>query len=309
MSIPVNYEGLREYNTFKKVAGRVSNDENVIYYMRALYQRIISGTNFKLPDSWKQGRRYFKNVLFSEGFIGVFDTPKYGIIPQICAPSGYGLFLQPTELLCAQPLVQMTGTIGKDCEIIHLTNDWRGVWDICEHYASRLATAAVSLDVSLVNSRVSFLGAAKNKAANETLKLLYEGISAGEPFKTYDKATLKDDDLKDTDPIWIYQQKVKENYITNDIIDAINEILRLFDNEVGILALPDKKERMIIDEVTTQNDDATARASSWFEELSESIENVNNLFGLDIGFSMRYGGNDHAYNYNDENNINRTPAE
>ena len=297
MKIPANFESLNEYNSMRSVAGRVQNDINTQYYMRALYQRLISGTTFKLPKAWSQGARYFKNVLFSLGFIGVIKTDEYGIIPQICTPKGYGLFLQPTEILVAQPLVNFTGTIGEDCEIIHLTNDWLGVWDIVEHFAIRLSVAITSVDVSLVNSRVSILAAAKNKSASETLKFLYEKISAGEPFGVYDKAIKEEGiDGKD-DPIWTFSQDVKNNYITDKLLENVDTILRQFDNEIGILAMNDKKERMITDEVSAINDDACARATSWEQNLTESFDRVNALFPeLNLSFTIKYGGESHEYN-------------
>lgn len=298
--IPTNYEGLNIYNSMRSVAGKVCNDVNTAYYMRALYQRILSGARFDLPESptWRKARRYFKNVLYSMGFIGVIDTPKYGVIPQICAFSGYGLFLQPTEMLVNQPLVEFTGTIGENCEVIHLTPDWKGVWDICEHYAIRLSTAIASVDVSLINSRISFLAGAKNKAAAETLKYLYEAISAGEPFKVYDKKLLKSEGMDEKDvPIWTYHQDVANNYITDKLLADMDTLLQQFDNEVGILAIGDKKERRITDEVQMIADDTCARASTWFESLSDSFDDVNRLFPeLKLGFTFKYGGEKHVYN-------------
>lgn len=303
--IPQDFEGLNTYNSMRSVAGRVQNDLNTSYYMRALYQRILSGATFKLPDSWEKGRRYFKNVLFTEGFIGVIKTAQYGIIPQICAPRGYGIFLQPTELMVAQPLVEFEGKIGEDCEIIHLTNDWLGVWDIVEHYAIRLSVAITSVDVSLMNERISLLAAAKNKAASETLKYLYERISAGEPFSVYDKHLKTDSFDGSEDPIWTYSQDVGQNYITDKLLNDMDTILRQFDNEVGILAMNGKKERMITDEIEAINDDACARASSWFENLTDSFNRVNKLFPeLGLSFTFRYGGETHEYNAETDFNRN-----
>lgn len=296
-SIPQTFEGLNLYNSMRSVAGRVQNDLNTTYYMRSLYQRLISGVTFDLPEEWTQGKRYFKNVLFCNGFIGIIETNDYGVIPQICAPRGYGLFLQPTHLLVNQPLVSnYEGQIGRDCEVINLTNDWMGVWDIVEHYAIRLSTAITSVDVSLVNSRVSILAAAKSKSASETLKYLYEGIAAGEPFRVFDKEIKTQDINGEEEPIWTYAQNVKDNYITDKLLGDINTILQQFDNEVGILALGDKKERMITDEVNAQNDDSCARASSWFENLTDSFDRVNKLFPeLNLSFTFKYGGEDHVY--------------
>lgn len=305
ISIPADYEGLNVYNSMRSVAGRVQNDLNTAFYMRALYQRVLAGTTFKLPKSWRRSKRYFKNVLFSLGFIGVIDTPKYGVIPQICTFSGYGLYLQPVKMLVSQPLVNFEGTIGEDCELIHLCGDFRGVWDIVEHFAIRLSVAITSVDCALMNERISFLAAAKSKQASETLKFLYEKISAGEPFAVYDKA-IKTDSLDDSEePIWTYSQDVASQYISDKLLADIDTILMQFDREIGIAAVGEKKERMLTDEIALQQDDACARASTWFENLSDSFDLVNELFpDLGLSFTMKYGGE--AHEYNAENVANRT---
>lgn len=296
MNIPQDYEGLNVYNSMRSVAGRVQNDLNTSFYMRALYQRAIAGTTFKLPQEWMRAKRYFKNVLYCLGFIGVIDTPEYGIIPQICSFSGYGLFRQPTNMIVAQPLVQFEGKIGENCELIHLCGDYQGIWDIVEHYAIRLSIAITSLDCALMNERISFLSAAKSKQAADTLKFLYEKISAGEPFAVYDKAIKSESIDGEEDPIWTYSQDVQSQYISDKLLADIDTILKQFDHEVGVAAVGEKKERMITDEVNTQIADTCARSDTWFENLSDSFDLVNSLFpSLDLSFTMNYGGEAHEY--------------
>ena len=195
----VEYEGLRGYNSYdglRSVNGLVENDLTTAYFMRSLYQRLYAGLKIVTPPLWN--KNYFKNVLFGEGFIGVIKSPEYGIIPQICAPTGErGIYLQPTQILVSQPLVQFTGTIGTDCEIIRLTPDWRGVFDIIEHFAVRMAIAVTSYDVGMINNRAAFMAAGKNKSAVETIKQLYEDLTKGKPLLVCDKA-LKDDGLDES---------------------------------------------------------------------------------------------------------------
>ena len=297
ISIPTDYEGLNTYNSMRSVAGRVQNDLNTSFYMRALYQRVLAGTSFKLPKSWRRAKRYFKNVLFSLGFIGVIKTDKYGIIPQICTFNGYGLYLQPTDMIVSQPLVQFNGVIGEDCELIHLCGDYRGIWDIVEHFAIRLSVAITSLDCALMNERISLLAAGKSKQASETLKFLYEKISAGEPFAVYDKAIKTDSLNDDADPIWTFSQDVASQYISDKLLADIDTILMQFDKEIGIAAVGEKKERMLTDEISMQNEDACARSSTWFENLSDSFDLCNELFPeLELSFTMKYGGETHEYN-------------
>lgn len=297
ISIPTDYEGLNTYDSMRSVAGRVQNDLNTRYYMRALYQRALAGIQFVLPEDWKKGKRYFKNVLYNLGYIGIVKTAEYGIQPQICTFSGYGLYLQPTKILVNQPLLHFEGTIGEDCELIHLTGDYRGIWDIIEHYAIRMSLAITSVDCALVNERLSLLAAGKNKAASETLKYLFERISAGEPFSVYDKATLKGEGLNEEDPIWTYSQDVANQYVSDKLLADIDTILQQFDREIGIAAVGEKKERMITDEVNIQIQDSCARSETWFECLSDSFDATNKLFPeLNLSFTMNYGGEKHEYN-------------
>lgn len=301
--IPCDYEGLNAYSSMRSVAGRVQNDLNTAFYMRALYQRTLAGTRFKLPKSWRRAKRYFKNVLFSQGFIGVAKTPKYGIIPQICTFSGYGLFLQPTNMIISQPLVQFEGEIGTDCELIMLCGDYKGIWDIVEHFAIRLSIAITSVDCALINERLSVLAAGKSKQAAETLEFLYEKISAGEPFAVYDKAIKSDSIDGNDEPIWTFSQDVANQYISDKLLADIDTILMQFDKEIGIAAVGEKKERMIEDEIAMQNEDACARSSTWFECLSDTFELTNELFpDLDLGFEMKYGGESYVYNATNDTN-------
>ena len=53
-----------------------------------------------------------------------------------------------------------------------------------------------------------------------------------------------------------------------------------------------------------QNEDACARSSTWFENLSDSFDLVNELFpDLGLSFTMKYGGE--TYEYNATSDINR----
>ena len=291
------YEGLHGYNVYngtRSVRGTVENDLTTRYCMRSLYQRVYAGFRPKNPAFWNE--RYFKNVLLTDGFLTIFKTDMYGIVPQISTPTGKrGLFLEPTEMLVSQPLVKQTSEIGKTCEVIHLTPDWCGVWDIIEHWGLRLSMAFTSLDVALINCRAALIGAGKNKSATETIKALYEKLSAGESLLVYDKA-LKTDSLDDSDPLWTLAVDVKNNYIVDKLLKDIQTIVEEFDREIGIAAIGEKKERMITDEVSQLTADSVARSECWFECLSRSYDRVNALFPeLDLSFEMTYGGETHVY--------------
>ena len=288
------FESINLYNGTRSPSGTVEYDLTSSYFFRSLYQRALSNFNFKLPDSWNMG--YFKNVLFGMGYIGVIKTSNYGIIPQICNPYGYGIYLQPTNLRVAQPLITFDGVIGDDCEIIKLTPDYTGILDIIEHYANKLSKCWTSVEVSLINSRVGMIAFPKNKNAAEALKYLVERLTAGEPLVCGDKV-LKEG-LEEGDPLFTYFGEPSKNYITDKLLNDFTTILNSFDREIGIPIVSSKKERMIESEVDALISDSGSRIDTWKESLNNSINNVNRLFNLNISFTVR--GDEYVERKNDD---------
>lgn len=281
----MSYECINAYTGTYSPTGTVQYDQTTAYFWRGLYHRLMSIIDFKLPTGWN--KNYFKNVLFGVGYIGIIDTAQYGIIPQICTVSGYGIYLQPTKVLVAQPLVKFEGRRGENCEVIHLTPDWLGVLDIVDHYAYELATAYTSVNVSLVNSRAGFLAYAKNKNALETIKVIAEKLSAGEPLVVADKA-LKTDDINGDEPLFTMAYDPARNYITDKLLTDMSTIINEFDREIGIPIVDDKKERRIVSEVEALTSDAGTRLDVWKDCLQESIDMVKEVFpSVSISFEVK----------------------
>lgn len=282
---PLEYEAINQYNGTISPTGTVQCDQTTAYFWRCLYHRLMSVIKFQIPQEWNYN--YFQNILFGRGFIGIIKTAEYGIIPQICTVSGYGLYLQPKRVLVAQPLVKFEGTRGEDCEIIKLTPDWLGVLDIVDHYAYELATAYTSVNVSLINSRLGFLAYAKNKNAAETLKLVTEKLTSGDPVVIVDK-WVKDNELNGDEQIFTTAFNPAQNYITDKLLENMATIINEFDREIGIPVIDDKRERRIEAEVNSMVSDAGCRIDVWKTCLDESIRDVKQVFPeLSITYSVR----------------------
>lgn len=301
MNEPIMYEGLNLYNGTLSPTGTAQNDLTTRYFWRGLYHRLMSVIKFHIPQEWNYN--YFQNVLFGQGFIGIIRTPEYGIIPQICTVSGYGLYLQPKTVLVAQPLVKFTGERGADCEIIKLTPDWLGVLDIVDHYAYELAAVYTSVNVSLINSRLGFLAYAKNKQAAETLKVIAEKLTSGEPVVVVDKYLKNTDELGNNDPIFTSAFNPAQNYITDKLLENMASIINEFDREIGLPVIDDKKERRIEAEVSSMVSDAGCRMDVWKTSLDVSIRDVKAVFPeLDISYDVR-GVEDESYKQNDNDRV------
>lgn len=284
--MPYDYEFINQYEGTRTPTGEVEFDLTTNYFFRSLYQRALSVIKFDLPSEWN--KRYFKNVLFGCGFIGIVRTAKFGIVPQISNLSGYGLYLQPTKLLIAQPFVQFEGEIGDNCAVIKLTPDYKGITDIVEHYALQLSKCCTSINVSLVNSRLSLLAYAKTKQGAETLKVILEKISSGDPAVVVDKI-VKGDNLDGTESIFTTAFDPARNYITDKLLTDFTTILNSFDREIGIPVIDEKKERRIESEISTIISDSGTRLETWKECLDESIEDCKKVFPeLNISYKTQF---------------------
>lgn len=284
--MPYDYEFINQYEGTRTPTGEVEFDLTTSYFFRSLYQRALSVIKFDLPSEWN--KRYFKNVLFGCGYIGIVKTAKFGVVPQIANVSGYGLYLQPTRLLVAQPFVQFEGDIGENCAVIKLTPDYKGITDIVEHYALQLSKCCTSVNVSLVNSRLSLLAYAKTKQGAETLKVILEKISSGDPAVVVDKI-VKGDNLDGTESIFTTAFDPARNYITDKLLTDFTTILNAFDREIGIPVIDEKKERRIESEISTIISDSGTRLETWKECLDESIEDCKKVFPeLNISYKTQF---------------------
>lgn len=289
-NIPASYDYINAYNhQYAPSTIHVKETGLSWYFKRYLIQKIISVFKFEgIPETW--AKDYFLYTLFVFGYCAVINTNKYGVIPQHCTLSGYNIFYRPNRAIITNPLFSKTieAQIGKDCELIRMAPDWCGVWDIVEYYADLMALTSETVAVNLINSKFSYVFAAEDKASAESLKKLYDQIASGEPAAFADKKLFTDDG----DPSWyLFVQNLKQNYIAGDLLEDLAKIDSRFNTEIGIPNVNIAKSSGVGEaEVMANNIDTHSKAALWLETIKDSLEKVNEMFGLDITVSMRFTG-------------------
>lgn len=295
MYTPLNYDQINA------VAGHYSpalvksyNNLQFNYWERALYQRIASVIKVEgLPEEWTGSRRdFFFYCLYRFGYVGIFKTPEFGLSFQPCTLSGYDFYYQPKRILVSNPLLSRQFEIGESCELLKLTPDFRGVFDIIVYFAEKLASLDGAISQSIINSRFAYLIAAKNKSAAEAAKLIFDKINAGEPMAVFDKSMLLPDDPNsaDSSPIQFIERTMTDKaYLTTDQLADMQTILNNFDAEIGIPSVPyQKKERLVTDEANMRQADSTARAKTWIDCLNDSAARINKMFGTSLNFYLTF---------------------
>lgn len=271
------------YNYMNSVEGcinpsttHVSNTPLSRYFQRYLLQKAMSRFDFTLPESWAEN--YFMYTLFVRGFLTVFKTDIYGVIPQHCTLSGYNVFYQPSECLVANPLIDRTVElkIGANCELITLQPDYHGVMDIVVYHADLMALASVVMGTNLLNSRLSFVFGAKNQATAESFKKAVDKLYSGDTMIVVDKLLLENDG----NPVWQYfNNDLKRNFITPELLDVLRNIELSFDRAVGIPTMNEqKKERQLVDEINSNNFETETLVLMWNRNIKGCIERVTSMF-------------------------------
>lgn len=287
LGIPVYYDHINVQNSIIQPSTvHVKNTGLTYYFQRYLLQRIISVYKWKLPPEWAEN--YFEYVLYCWGYIAVFETDKFGVIPQACGLSGYDVMYQPTNAIITNPLLTgiLQPRINKECTIIRLQPDWGGVMDIVNFFAELMALCAEGVAVNLLNSKLSYVFFAENKASAESFKKLFDNIASGEPAAVIDKDLRNEDGSLNWE---MFNQDLKSTYLVPDMLSDMRKIVEMFDTKIGIPnANTDKRERLNTDEVNSNNVDTVSLADLWLTELKKCCKKTRVLFGIDIDVDYRF---------------------
>lgn len=287
--MPVLYDYNNAYNgQINPSTVHVTNTGLQWYFKRYLLQKAMAVFEWTLPESWN--RDYFLYVLYCWGFIGVVNTDKFGVICQGAALKGYGVYYQPTHLVIANPLLTgiLEPEIGTQAALIKLQPDYRGVMDRINFYADMLALSAETAGVDLVNSRLAYVFGAQNKQQAESFKKMFDGIASGQPAQFIDKSLFNEDGT----PNWLlFNQNIKNTYIAGDILDDMRKWELKFDTDFGINnSSIEKKERMLVDEVNSNNEEIRLWSDLALEQLRKGCAEARRLFGINIDVKYRLKG-------------------
>lgn len=286
MPIPFNIENIVA-SSYTPRGVIKTNNASFRFFSRYLWEKILSVFVFDLPPTF--GKELFLNALFANGVVTIVPTAKYGLLAQWGVYGGYNVNYQPRYMLFSNPLLpELSGrelVIGKDCAVIRLTEDWLGVVDLVAFYAGKMALATQAIDVNLINSKLAYVFAAKDKTQAQSFKKLMDTINNGETSVVVDKSLFAEDGSAN----WqAFQQNLKQTYIVTELLNDCAKIEDEFNTRIGIPnANTEKRERLISDEVNANNVETSILAAGWLENIREGCDTVREMYGATIKVDWR----------------------
>lgn len=291
--MPYSYEMINLFNSsYSPSTLHTKNTQMFMFFKKYLLEKVMSVFEFELPEMWD--KNYFLYSLFLNGYLAIVNTDKFGVICQHCGLRGYNIYYNPTHAVIVNPLLTgiLEPKIGTQCSLIRLQPNYSGVSDIVNYYADNMAMTAETCEMNIMNSKLSFLFAVRGKSQAESMKKILDRVMGGELGVFYDeKLKMGNNNI----PLDFFNNDLKKNFIAPELQDTLRRWEEMFCNEVGIPNIrSDKKERMIVDEVNSNNIECFTKAELWLETLKEGVEQTNKMFNLDLGVKLRHnegGGN------------------
>lgn len=258
-----------------------------LYYKERLLRRVMSVIKIEnCPEDWDD--EWFKKHLLLTGYMCIGDTASYGVIPMRCTFHGINIYDRPTTCTISNHKIHnLNLEIDKKCVLVHLQNNYQGVYPLINIYAQKLASIDAGIEVNIMNTKAAWMFDCDGKAQEETAKKIYDDITSGRPA-VFARANTNGN-LNSDGKIGITMLNVKNTYIADSLQDAKRQVMYEFLTEIGINnANVDKKERVNTLEVEANDDELKNSVDDWKENLEKQFAKVNKMFSLNIKVSFPY---------------------
>lgn len=256
------------------------NNQTYIDYLERMKKICLSMFEWEnLPES--MNARFLEMCLYYNGQGAMLYDDDYGYINTMASDGGYiNIYGLPTEVTCysyrfnQRRSLYMTDTgeeKGKECILVMNNYERIPTQAMVTLFAYRLAEAQRTADVNIKAQRTPVLITTDQKQYF-TLKKMYEEYDGNTPAIFADKNVISPDALK--------ALKTEAPFIVNDIMEYKREIWNEFLTTLGISNLSEKRERLISNEVDSNNELVNLNLQSQLIPRKEACKQFNEKYGL-----------------------------
>ncbi len=268
------------------ITGVDAVEEQYRFYFKHLLGKCHS--LFKLGNvPEKFDTHYFLNSLFLFGQVGVadFNGNLYAVLGN---PGGEpNAYYKPTQYVVANPVLgskQFTINKGREdnAVVVYLTPSDEtpamasGLYPLIQQTATLMADNIVSINCAQMNTRVQAIVTADTPELRKSAEIALQQLYGGKPWQVLDQ------DLMDKIGVNPIAGATTANSL-QQLIETQQYLMAQFYQNLGIKSNAiNKKERLITDEVNSQDDFISISFNTMFESIKNGLERVNEMFGTDI---------------------------
>lgn len=251
------------------------------YWFWKLFNFCLTIFEYKnLPESLPA--REIESNLMMTGHCVIFPD---GADLVTCKTSLYGFdrYYNPTNAIFANPRMrEKTLDIGVNCEIIYNSSLKDNVLYIpsdgsmmsfIKRYARMLADVESSMDIYMVNSRLTSFPVASSDSVMQNLKLFFKKLKRGE------RGIISDDSIiQQFRSVDISRASVHDG--VNDWLVARDKILEMYFRDIGVKFYNPKKAQVSEDELQVNNQMLVISLDDMLQERQRGMDRVNRMYGI-----------------------------
>ena len=248
------------------------------YYRLMLLARSVFRWN-NLPEGMDE--KWIENFLFKHGACVFYRNSKLGLMVAQCNPGGdLNNYEEPTTVTpVGIGLEAEVLSVGKDCVIIRNNDEMLPTSFPVQLFAYRLAELSRTIDINVNAQKTPVLVVTTDKQ-KLSLKNIYAQWNGFEPViygdKNLDAPELMRV-LKTDAPIVFPELQNQKQTIWNECLTFLG-----INN-----ANTDKRERLITEEVVSNNNHIDLSADVLLKSRQRAAEQINAMFGLNISVELR----------------------
>lgn len=252
-------------------------DESFNYWRMRLLERssrIFTWNGLPFPSHELESR------LLWQGYAGVVDDAKCGIMVASGSMSGVTQYNDVFRMFtyAAPTAAGGTKSIGIDCALIRNDSYMISLAPMIDRYASLLAHAEISLKCGLVNYRSTSTLSTSDEDTADTIRAYNDKVYKGEHDVIIDQSVVGSLQQVGTE--------IKGNIGVIECIEARNELLRAFYNDIGVRYVRDKKERLIEAEASADDQIRLINISDMRNQRQIGQQAMSDIFHMKVSVDL-----------------------
>lgn len=221
-----------------------------------------------------------KRLIFA-GRAVIFKTDLYGIVTADGGTSGVDIYNNRKSANFAQTILGSKSNlldgincvIAYGCSLDKITGNSGALGRKIYYYADLLANVDVSRKIALINERATKSVIAKSDSAVTELKQFYNKLLQGE----YVVPKIVSGVLEATESL--LKGGTSDRFDLQDYDTAQQNILKMFYNDVGVSFATDKRERLLTDEIASDNDSLSLNVYDMIKCRQAAVSQINLMYG------------------------------
>lgn len=198
-------------------------------------------------------------------------------------------YYYPQSAVYAQPYLGSDNLqIGKNCEIVYCNSlqdnifmfpSDGGLLTFIQRYARQLADIESTINIYLVNCRLTSFPTAANDQVKSSIERLFDKLTLGKRSVISDNAIVEQ--FRNID---INRSSIHDGI--NDLLIARDKILEQLYRDIGIRMYNPKKAQVNEEELESNDQLLVINTSDMIDTQNEGFERVNKMFGTNISCEL-----------------------